>query len=82
MTLLPLLKTNKIIARVTWLLLSIGLIDHFSCALEVTSFACEFLPHRVAASNLTIIWILIGIVFIGENLAWAWKRKRAGAASE
>jgi len=48
----------------------------------VTSFACEFLPHRVATNNLTILWILIGIVFLGEFLAWAWKRKLAAATSE
>jgi hypothetical protein len=42
MTLPALLKTNTIISRVTWVLLSVGLIDHFSCELEVTSFACEF----------------------------------------
>jgi hypothetical protein len=40
MTLTTLRKTNKIVARLTWLLLSIGLVDHFSCELAVTSFAC------------------------------------------
>ena len=82
MTLPALLKTNKIISRVTWVLLSIGLVDHFSCELEVTSFACEFLPHRVAANNLTILWILIGVVFLGEILAWDWKRKIVGESVE
>ena len=82
MTLATLLKTNKIIARVTWVLLAIGLVDHFSCELEATAFACEFLPHRIAANNLTLLWILIGIVLLGEVSAWAWKRKLARAQGE
>jgi hypothetical protein len=36
----------------------------------------------VAANNLTILWILIGVVFLGEILAWAWKRNIARASGE
>jgi|TARA_B100000315_G_scaffold237641_1_gene254603 hypothetical protein len=77
LTLDKLLSLNKIIARVTWVLLAVGSVDHFSCELEITSFACEFLPHQIAAHNLTLLWVLIGIIFLGETAAWAWRRRLA-----
>ncbi len=68
-------KFNRIFLRVTWIFLGIGLIDHFSCELEATRFACEFLPHGIAHYNLMLIWVMAGILVAGEIAAFIMKRK-------
>ena len=68
-------RFNYVFLRITWVFLSIGLVDHFSCEWEATAFACEFLPHDIARSNLTFLWIMIAVVVIGEFVAWILKRR-------
>lgn len=70
-------RFNYIFMRATWVFLAIGLIDHFSCELDATMFACEFLPHDLARFNLNLLWIMITVVVIGEIAAWILKRKKA-----
>ena len=55
--------------RITWVLLIIGSIDHFSCELEATRFACENLPHEIAQYNLKLLWVMVAIIFLGEVTA-------------
>ena len=69
---------NFYLRRVTWIFLSIGLVNHFSCELEITEFACEFLPHQVEQWNMYLLWGLIGSLVIGEVIAWFWKRRVGG----
>jgi hypothetical protein len=68
-------KFNKIFMRVTWVLLIIGSIDHFSCEFEATKFACEKLPHEIAQYNLKLLWGMVAIVCLGEIAAWILKKK-------
>ena len=70
-------RFNKIFLRITWVFLTVGLVDHFSCELEATEFACEFLPHQIAWINLNLLWFMIAVVMIGEVAAWILKRKKA-----
>ena len=70
-------RFNYIFMRATWVFLTIGLVDHFSCELDATEFACEFLPHSIARFNLDLLWIMIGVVIIGEITAWFLKWKKA-----
>tara|TARA_B100001964_G_scaffold106403_1_gene118874 strand:- start:116 stop:322 length:207 start_codon:yes stop_codon:yes gene_type:complete len=62
-------KFNKVFIRITWVLLIIGSIDHFSCELEATRFACEDLPHEIAQYNLKLLWVMVAIIFLGEVTA-------------
>ncbi len=55
--------------RITWVLLIIGSIYHFSCKLEATKFACENLPHEIAQYNLKLFWVMVAIIFLGEVTA-------------
>jgi len=70
-------RFNRIFLRATWVFLTIGLVDHFSCEWETTAFACEFLPHQISAINLNLLWFLIAVVLLGEIAAWLLKRKKA-----
>ncbi len=62
-------KFNKVFMRITWVLLIIGSIDHFSYELEATRFACENLPHEIAQYNLKLFWVMVAIIFLGEVTA-------------
>ena len=62
-------KFNKVFMRITWVLLIIGSIYHFSCELEATRFACENLPHEIAQYNLKLFWVMVAIIFLGEVTA-------------
>ncbi|MBT3991531.1 MAG: hypothetical protein HON14_04340 [Rhodospirillaceae bacterium] len=79
--LIKLQKFNKIFLRVTWVLLAIGSIDHFSCEFEATKFACENLPHEIAQYNLKLLWVMVVIVGVGEIVAWILKRREAREAN-
>ena len=68
-------KFNKIFMRITWVFLIIGSVDHFSCELEATKFACENLPHEIAQYNLKLLWLMVAIIFLGEATAWLLKRR-------
>ncbi len=68
-------KFNKVFMRLTWVFLIVGSVDHFSCELEATKFACENLPHEIAQYNLRLLWVMVAIIFIGEVTAWILKRR-------
>ena len=72
-------KINKIFMRITWVLLIIGSIDHFSCEFQATNFACEQLPHDIAQYNLKLLWVMVAIVLLGEIGAWILKKKEASS---
>lgn len=67
-------KFNRVFLRIIWIFLAIGLIDHFSCEFEITQFACEFLPPKIAHFNLIAIWVMAGILLAGEIGAFVQKR--------
>lgn len=70
-------KFNKIFMRVTWVLLIIGGVDHFSCELETTKFACENLPHEIAQYNIKLLWLMVATIFTGEVAAWFLKKRES-----
>ncbi|MDA0239483.1 MAG: hypothetical protein O3A84_05580 [Proteobacteria bacterium] len=59
---------NKVLVRITWFFLTIGLIDHF---------AFEFLPPRWASWNLILLFSLIGLLIVSETVAFFLKRREA-----
>lgn len=59
---------NKVLVRVTWFFLTIGLIDHF---------VYEFLPLPWPGRNLTLLFILIGLLVVSETVAFILKRREA-----
>ena len=64
-------KINHFVLRVTWVLLTIGLIDHF---------LFTFLPRDVAEFNILLLWVLVVLVFAGEVTTYT-ARKRANRAA-
>ena len=64
-------KINRLVLRVTWVLLTIGLIDHF---------LLTFLPRDVAEFNILLLWVLVILVFAGEVTTYI-ARKRANRAA-
>lgn len=59
---------NKVLVRITWFFLTIGLIDHF---------VFEFLPLPWASRNLTLLFSLIGLLIVSELAAFVMKRRQA-----
>ena len=64
-----LMFVNRVVVRVTWFFLAIGVVDHF---------VYEFLPYPWAGRNLNLLWVLIAILVSGEIIAFVVRRRRAG----
>lgn len=57
---------NKIVVRLTWFFLIIGIVDHW---------VFEFLPFPWAARNINLLWVLIAVLIVGELIAYVMKRR-------
>ena len=59
---------NKVLVRVTWFFLTIGLFDHF---------VAEFLPLPWPTRNLWLLFSLIGVLLVSETLAYFVRRRES-----
>ena len=60
---------NKVLVRVTWFFLTIGLIDHF---------VFEFLPLPWPTRNLILLFGLIAILVVSEIVTIVLRRRHPG----
>ena len=72
-------RFNRWLTRVTWVFLTIGLVDHF---IFEEWLHRPLLPRDLAAGNLTLLWILIGILIASEIFAMGLRRRAKAAAKK
>lgn len=69
-------RLNSVATKVTWVVLAIGLVNHF---------VFEFMPRLWESRLLTVLWILVVLTIFGQVAAWLGRRfarARTTAAKE
>lgn len=65
-------RVNKVVMRLTWVFLTVGLIEHF---IFDEWLASPIIPQVWFSSLMIVLWVLIVFVILGELTAYIAKRR-------